>query len=431
MKIAYVFTEVPQIAGMFPNAELDEVAARGVPVELFILRNRPAQTEEARRIESLFVVHRSPYLLSLRLIGSCLGLALRRPGLFMRSLFQTIRDAASSPKILIKSVGIFPKALHYSVVARQRGITHIHAYWASLPATASSLMARFSGLSFTTWAHAGADVYNRNHQTERALRSRLHEARCVLTCNRANLDYFERLLGSSSLEKVELLTHGIDGSRFAPGLTDEKIEPPAILAVGRLSPAKGFATLLEACRLLADRGSDFRCRIAGTGKLAGDLEAQRQRLGLAERVELLGHVEHPELPKLYRESTIFVMPSIIGPGGSRDGLPNVLLEAMATELACVGSAIASITEVIEENVTGLLVPPGDAHALAHAIGRLLDDPALRERLGKQAREKVCASYGRKEAMDRLCQVFLGFHGQKGDAGSPGVRPSTGRTSGSP
>lgn len=413
MKIAYVFTEVPQVAGMFPNAELDALAKRGVAIELFILRNRAPQTVEAKRIASTFVVHRSRYLLSLRLLGDLVSALVRRPGPFLSTGWCTVRDTISSPKILIKSLAILPKSIHFAAVARRRGITLVHAYWASLPAQGASVMGRFADLPFTTWAHAGSDIYNRNHQTDAALRSRLREAGYVLTCNAANLGHFEKLLDATVLQKVELLTHGVDPERFQPVEGASGPEPGTVFAVGRLSPAKGYQILLEACRLLKERGLSFRCSIAGTGQMAAELETLRVRLELRESVELLGHVDHPKLPDLYRASEIFVMPSIIGPKGSRDGLPNVLLEAMATEVACIGTEVASIPEAIEHEQTGLLVPPADPVALADAIERLLQDADLRKRLGTAAREKVRKSFGREAAMDRLLQIFRDLHNDRG------------------
>lgn len=421
MRIGYVFTEVPQVAGMFPNAELDQMAARGVEIEIFILRNKAAQTPEAQRIEARFRVHRSPYFISARLIGDVAAEMLAHPVRFLGTIARITRDAAGAPRILVKSLGIVPKSIHLGAVARRRGITLVHAYWASLPALSASIMARRAGVPFTTWAHAGADIYNRNHQTDRALRSRLGEARLVLTCNQANLAHFESLAGRGALERVRLLTHGVDTERFeaaaaaAARARDAAARatasrPIGVLAVGRLSPAKGFDVLIDACAILRDRRLPFACRIVGSGAQADALRARAAAADVADLVAMPGHVEHPELPRLYAEHDVFVMPSVIGPKGSRDGLPNVLLEAMATGLACVGSAAASIPEAIEHERTGLLVPPGDPHALAGAIERLASDPPLRARLGAEARVRVRERYGRGPAMDTLYRLFEELHG---------------------
>ena len=410
MKIGYVFTEVPQIAGMFPNAELDEMDARGLSIEIFILRGRPATTAEARRIERKFPVHRRPNLFSAAVLRDFASTIARHPILFLQAIGRAVLDTAGSPAILIRSLGVVPKSIHFAAEARRLGVTLLHAYWANVPATGASLISRFSGIPFTTWAHAGGDIYNRRRQTPRALRSRLREARAVFTCNAANLPYFEKLAGPEILGKVSLVSHGVETERFHPaegGARRGGEEPVRILAVSRLSVSKGYDRLLDACRLLKDRGRSFDCRIAGTGSLEGALREQARRLGLEGTVHFLGHVDHGELPELYRSADIFVMPSVIGPKGARDGLPNVLLEAMASGLACVGSDVASIPEVIADGETGLLARSGDVEALAAAIDRLLSDRGLRERLGAAAIERVRAEYARPVAMRKLHDLLVG------------------------
>lgn len=403
MKVGYVFTEVPQVAGMFPNAELEELSRRGLDIELFILRGRPASTDEAKRIERAFPTHRVGYLAP-RVIGTLLLESLRRPGLVFGLLGEVMRDTLTSPKIAIKSLGVLPKSIYFARLAERRGVTLFHAYWASLPALAASIASRVAGRPFTTWAHAGADIYNRNHQTVGALRSRLRQAATVFTCNAANLPYFRTLVGEATAAKVLLLSHGVDVRRFEYR-ERSRADRLELLAVGRLSPAKGFDVLLRACRLLQDRGRDFRCSIAGDGQLRASLGALIRELGLGERARLLGHVDHSALPALYGESDLFIMPSVIGPKGSRDGLPNVLLEAMATGLACVGSEVASIPEVIQDGRTGILVPPGDAAALADALEILLQDPARRKSMGHAAAELVRERYARPGCMERLLDRF--------------------------
>ncbi len=416
MKVAYIFTEVPQIPGMFPNAELDEMKARGLPIELFILRTRPARTAEAGRIEEEFIIHRSGYVFSRGLLRDFVFSVAQHPWLFLCTLARIVRDTCRSPRILLRSLAILPKSIHFAAVARRGDFTLLHAYWASIPALGASIMSRFSGLPFTTWAHAGGDIYNNRRQTRAALRSRLREARMIVTCNQANPPYFAELVGAEIHSRLHLLTHGVDLERFHPSGVADSRRRPRLLAVSRLSIAKGYDTLLDACRILVDRGRDFECWIGGTGRLERRLHARAAELQLGETIRFLGHVDHGELPDLYRSAEIFLMPSVIGPMGARDGLPNVLLEAMASGLACVGSRIASIPEVITDGETGLLVEPGDRADLADAIERLLDDEVLRSRLASGGVAKIRDGYGRREAMDRLYTLLLSAQDDRKDRG---------------
>src|SRR5205814_1859055 len=143
---------------------------------------------------------------------------------------------------------------------------------------------------------------------------------------------------------------------------------------------KGFATLIEACRLLRDAGKLARCRIVGYGEEHDRLAGLISRHGLNDAVELAGKMTQDELIDLYRSASVFALPCQVASDGDRDGIPNVLLEAMAMELAVVSTSVSGIPEVIQNGINGLLVPPGDAAALATAIGCLVDDPALRSRL---------------------------------------------------
>jgi glycosyltransferase involved in cell wall biosynthesis len=163
---------------------------------------------------------------------------------------------------------------------------------------------------------------------------------------------------------------------------------PLLLAVGQLKHKKGLHHLLDACRILVDRGSSFDCEIVGDGPLRGELTARIAELGLRSHVRLLGALPHEVVVERYREASIFVLPCVTGPDGGRDGIPNVILEAMAMGVPVVSTRHSGIPEAVQDGRTGLLVPPGDAEQLAGAIARLLDDGALRERLGSRGRERV-------------------------------------------
>ncbi len=412
MRIGYVFTELPGVAGMFPNAEMEAMATRGVAVEIFLLRNRPAAGDEARRLARIYPIHRSPYFLSLRLWADCARAALLHPFTTSGVVLRTFIQGLASPRVLLKSLGVIPKAIHFAAVARRSKVTLIHAYWAHLPAHAAEIMSRLSGLEYTTWAHAGGDIYQRTFQTRAALRGRIRNARVVLTCNRANLAYFEKLVEPEDMGKILLLTHGIELEQFYPSVRHAPRPVPVLLMVGGLAPAKGHRFLIDACAMLARQGYPFELRLAGEGRLAEELKRRAREAGIEDRVSFLGHVPHGSLPALYREADVFVVPSVIGPSGSRDGLPNVLLEAMATGLACVGSNVASIPEVIEHGRTGLLVPPGSPAALAAALERLIVDPALRKTLGSAAMDLVTSNYSRGPAMDMLHEVFRTLHEER-------------------
>jgi glycosyltransferase involved in cell wall biosynthesis len=280
------------------------------------------------------------------------------------------------------------------VVARLGGtpVTAVHGYFAHVPTEVAAKAARRLGVPYGFSVHAlDARKVSRSGLAERA-----RDAACVIACN-PDVAGDLRRAGAP----VQLIPHGVDLERFRPTPA-----PPAqvltILAVGRLVPKKGFAVLLDAAsRLLAP----FRLRIVGDGPEREALAGQVAALGLADRVELAGPRTHDELPAEYAAAHIVVVPSIMDAKGDRDGLPNVVLEAMSCGRPVVASDVGAVSSAVVDGRTGVLVPPGDAEALAGALEFLADQPDMRERLGRAARARVEADFELHSCTARL-RTFL-------------------------
>jgi glycosyltransferase involved in cell wall biosynthesis len=205
---------------------------------------------------------------------------------------------------------------------------------------------------------------------------------------------------------IHTIYHGLDLARFAPPAVVTEPEVPVILAVGRFVEKKGFPYLVEACRLLKARGHAFRCRIIGQrdeqSELVKRLIAEGQ---LTDTVQIQGGVTQEELRDIYAAATIFALPCLIVDSGDRDGIPNVLAEAMATALPVVSTHISGIPEIVVDGVNGLLVPEKDAVALADAMERLLLDSALRQRLGQAARTTITEIFDSWQTTTVLRDLF--------------------------
>ena len=200
--------------------------------------------------------------------------------------------------------------------------------------------------------------------------------------------------------------HGLDAERFpapdrGPGPDgSDPARPVQLLGVARLVPKKGVAVLLDALAALPP-ALQWRYTHIGSGPLRAEVAAQAARLGIAERISWAGALAQDRVLDAYRAADLFVLASRIAPDGDRDGLPNVLLEAGAQELAVVASRVAAVPELIEDGHNGRLVPPDDAQALAAALARLIADPAARLRLGRAARARVLERFGSAAGIDRL------------------------------
>jgi glycosyltransferase involved in cell wall biosynthesis len=283
---------------------------------------------------------------------------------------------------------------------RLRGVSHLHAHFATASTTVARLAAYFAGVPYTFTAHA-KDIF---HESVRPgdLRRKLADAAAAVTVSDYNLEYLRENYGTAA-ERVHHIYNGLDLERFPYRLPRER--PPLILGVGRLVEKKGFADLIEACLLLAEDGREFTCRIVGTGEQEAELRARIARLGLENRVELLGPRPQSELAQHVQSAAVLTAPCVVGADGNRDGLPTILLEAMALGTPCVSTDVTGIREAIRDGETGLMVPQRHPADLAAAIGRLLEEPGLRIRLAERARRLIEAEFDIRRNAALLREIF--------------------------
>lgn len=315
----------------------------------------------------------------------------RRPIAYLRTLFDALR---MSVKYRVRSfLKEFLQAGFIALrVLESRRIRHLHAHFCHTSTTVAMLASRMSGVRFSFTAHA-KDIYREDMNPGDLLRVKLQRAGFAVTCTNANRIYLDRWRPPQT--PLHAIYHGLDLSLFAPS-NDRRAEPhspPLILSVGRMVEKKGFTYLVEACRLLKEKGYEFTCRIVGGADQHTEAIKQRiEQLNLTETVTLHPAVTQEELRRIYQQAAVFALPCQVIENGDRDGIPNVLVEAMAMQLPVVSTDISGIPELIEHRVNGLLVPQKNAEALADAIQELLDSPELRRQLGCVARERVCRDF---------------------------------------
>lgn len=284
-----------------------------------------------------------------------------------------------------------PPAVQAATVAASlegRRVTGIHGYFAHVPAEVAGFAAARVRVPHGFSVHArDARKVSPDELGRRAAR-----AAVVVACNEDVAGDIRRAGG-----RVEVLPHGVDLRRFRPR-PREAGPVLRLLAVGRLVEKKGIQVLVDAVASLA---TPFRLRIVGEGPARGRIERAVADAGLRDRVELVGATTHAELPDEIASADVVVVPSVTDAGGDRDGLPNVVLEAMACGRPVVASDVGAISAAIRDGETGLLVPPGDARALARALERLWAHPGLRARLGEAARAGVEREYDLHRCTERL------------------------------
>ncbi|MGC5617558.1 glycosyltransferase family 4 protein [Georgenia sp. Z1491] len=379
-RIGYVLKMYPRFSETFIVSEILGREARGADIEVLSLRP-PVDP----RFHSALAEVRAPVTYVPRV---------RRA----EDLWQTLRDAAPElprlaatlPELLAAGADDAAQAVEVALLARRRGLTHLHAHFASLATTVARLASLLSGIPYSFTAHA-KDIFHSSVDPA-DLAAKIAGAHHVVTISDFNDRHLRRVfpeaVAATRLHRIYNGLH-LDDFPFTAPTPDRGTDDDApVVAVGRLVEKKGFSVLVDAIAHLRDSGRPTRCRIVGGGELEGALRARVAALGLADLVQITGPMPQHEVRGEVAAAGVFAAPCVVGSDGNADGLPTVLLEAMALGTPCVSTDVTGITEAVRHEVTGLQVPQHDPVALAAAIERLLDDDALRTRLARAARDLV-------------------------------------------
>jgi len=298
------------------------------------------------------------------------------------------------------------------MVGRQR--PHIlHAHFATAPAAAARAASQLTGIPYGFSAHA-YDLFKEPIDRKSLARKCADAAfvRCISDYNRR---YLVRTAGADE-SKLHVVHCGVDTRRFVPDRTAANGQPhkETILTLGNLIPQKGTWDLLEALSAPTLKQKGYRIVIAGDGPLKGELMRQASSLGV--EAQFLGAVDNREVLRLYREADLFVLPCATGRDGHHDGIPVVLMEAMACGVPVISTRLSGIPELIEDGKSGILVPEKDPRGLSGAIGRLSDDADMRRRFSVEGRKKVVNEFEIRDIAQQLFDLFSSCAAGKGERG---------------
>ena len=373
-RIGYVLKRYPRFSETFVVNEILAHERAGVSIDIFALG--PVEETHFQDIIAKVraPVHRLPYRPQ---NAEALWQQITEAGECLADFWPAMRDCRD-----IDSTALI-QAIRLAIEARARGIGHLHAHFATGAATVTRAAAAFAGLPYSFTAHA-KDIYF-DYDTPQYLDRKLRDAAFAITVSDFNLATLRAAHGAAA-RRLRRLYNGVDLAQL------QFIAPPAagstILAVGRLVDKKGFAVLIEAARRLRDRGVAFDCRILGDGPEREPLQARIDAAALGAHIRLLGPQPQGAVMAAMREATVLAAPCIVSADGNRDGLPTVIVEAMALGTPVVSTTVTGIPELVRDGLTGLCVAPGDAVALAAALERQLVDHGLRQRLARAARQVI-------------------------------------------
>jgi glycosyltransferase involved in cell wall biosynthesis len=403
-RVCYVVDHYPAVSHTFILREVEALRRAGVTVETVSLHDSADQVlAEADRRAYATTYRVSPPRPADLVVAGLLAL-LSRPRRLFSTLALALALAGRSYRHRVWGLFYFGEAVLVWRHARRRRVRHLHAHFTQ-PGPDVALLAAHLGGAGWSWSFTahGGDIYNTSRPLLSEKARRATAIACVSDFGRGQM---LELVGEEHWEKIRVVRCGLDLDRFpAPDRPSrDGDEPLRVLSVGRLASEKGQSVLLEALAELRRRGVAVAATLVGDGPRADALRGQADRLGLAGLVTFTGRVGQDDIRAYYEGADVFCLTSFT------EGVPVVLMEAMAMELPIVASGIMGIPELVEHERSGLLVPPARPDLLADAIERLAADPALRRRYGSRGREKVRAEFDVDRSAQQLRALLAGATG---------------------
>ncbi len=402
--LGMVLKGYPRISESFISSEILLLEAMGIPIEIFSLRfpRESFSHDHVKHIQAP-VTYLPEYVLPhwRRVIGHNIQVCRRMGSHYTRCLASALHRAVQRRKPA--TVRHFLQA-GYLVSKRLNGspVVHLHAHFCHTPASVALFASELTGLPFSFTAHA-KDIYTSEPDQ---LARKIERARFVVTCTEYNARYLRSLIDHCEPHTpIHTVYHGIDLELFSFRGHPRPALPFLILSVGRLVPKKGYDDLLRALKKLEETGVDFRFVHIGSGELQRETRNLVSALELTGRVRMLGTLPHHEVLDWYRRAHCFALACKVAGNGDRDGIPNVLAEAMAVGVPVVTTRVSAIPELVEDSVTGILVDPGNPQAMATALHRLLHDPGRCAELALRARARVEKVFDKRRCTLQLQKLF--------------------------
>jgi len=404
LTVGYVVSTWPRLSQTFVLTEVMALERSGVPLRIFSVKDPGGEPIHANvalvRAEVTYLSFQRGWK---RIVRANLRLARKMPARYLRALGHAVSYGR---------LGImrrFFQAGYLADLLRHEQVTHLHAHFATAPTLVAMFASELTGIPYTFTAHA-RDIYVDTQH--RLLRKEIAQARAVVTVSEYNREYLKREISPSSNGKIHCIYNGLDLANFnfhCPRASD--LGPPVILSVARLIRKKGLEDLIKAAAILKRQGHAFKMEIVGSGPLRAALENRVAELSLGDCVEFRGAQPQESVSSAYGRAAIFALPCVVTTDGDRDGIPTVILEAMASGVPVVSTPVSGIPELIDSFRDGVLVPPNNPLLLADALERLLCDPELRDNLARAARAKIESAFLVERSSSQLLSLFLNGAGR--------------------
>jgi glycosyltransferase involved in cell wall biosynthesis len=398
-RVAYLTSRYPAVSHAFVQREVLALREAGVEVDTFALHRAGdddvlSPVDQAER-DATYAIQPVRWG---RLISDHLRAVVTRPGAYFGTLASAF-GLGRGARGRLWQLFYFAEAIAVFAEMRRRELRHVHVHFANPGADVAMLAARFGGGDWR-WSltlHGPAEFFEVKGNR---LAEKLASAAFVACASDWSRSQAMSLVEADVWPRFQVVRGGVDATVWRRGADPadarERVE---ILNVGRLAPVKGQALLIEAIAQLRERGIDAHCRIVGDGPERAVLQRRIDELGLADWVELTGAVGQDRIRELYEQADVFALPSF------REGLPFVLIEALAMELGVVATRIMGIPELVTDGASGMLVTPGRVDELTDALAQLARDPARRRELGANGRAAVERDYSLSRLAREMSALF--------------------------
>jgi len=403
--LGMVLKGYPRISETFISNEVLLLEKLGIQVRLFPMRHPRENFSHASVKEIQARVDYLPtYLwsdLHILLYHNIL-LALKKPSAYTRALVLAARRFLRKRKIATVKHLLQAGYMVNRFFLNSPEIKHIHSHFAHSPTSVTMFASMLSGLPFSFTAHA-KDIYTSDPAQ---IREKINLASFVVTCTQYNKQYLSQI-SQGSKTPIYCVYHGIDVKLFSETGRRSKAakEPYSLMTVARITEKKGLSTIYAALKILQDQGIAFNHTLVGDGDDRDDILQLIRQLGLQNNCRWAGAQTHNEVLALFRQSDLFVLGCKIAKNGDRDGIPNVLVESLAMAVPAVATTVSGVPEILENNTTGLTVPPSDPERMADAILTLLTNESLRARVKEHGRQKVIDGFDNKKHIKVLAELY--------------------------
>lgn len=397
-KIAYLNSRHPATSQTFILREVSSLREMGFNIQVASINDTDLPqmkrtSEEKQEIARTFYVKRAGWK---KVISSFLRTLVKRPMSLIKGFFYSICLGAFDFRRMFYHLFYFAEALVVGCWMEDENIKHLHVHFANPAGTVALIVSKIFSFTHSITVH-GPDIFD--DVTLNALPRKIQEAKFVCCIGYYTKSQLMRLSVPEQWEKLEIAPLGVDTQLFSPKVFRPKPAPYEILCVGRQVSAKGHLIAIAALEKLLQRGYNVKLRLLGGGPLHKEILKSINRRNLSSHVIVEGAVNHTRVIEAYRSADIFALPSFA------EGIPVVLMEAMAVELPCVATFVNGIPELIRDKVDGLLVMPADSDGLAKAIESLIANAEYRKQIGQAGRQRILEKYAIQTNIKKLATIF--------------------------